>query len=457
MNEADADRSQSPGLSSASPHGALGALHTTLGAGLLLQGLAAVASFVVVPILVSALGSARFGVLTVIMSFGPWLIVIDTGLQASIRLLSGEFRGAAQGRAPAALLRRGKWFAACAMALNAGLVLVAAFALPLDQLLGIRGVVSTPELVTALMAFAVVIIISSPGAVILGALEGVGRTVVAASLAGAGPIVGLPLSALVVHFGGGLVELALVQGLAVAIPRYAALLYWRWRPSTIGGLSTKDAGLRPILVGQLTLLAVLSLAQTGLAPAIVSGILGADAAGSYGIGWRLVTGALVPLLVLTPFFTGALAAARGGGWNRSHDRALFRLLGQAGGAGALAGSALLLLGPIAVSLLGRGEVPVSNSILLAGAVFLLTTYVAAPLQAAFAGPKALRASVVVGVVVTVLAAGLSLWFTPRLGAAGPLWAASVAAVVTTLFWIVVWRLRPSLLGEAHVAAPGDPS
>ena len=132
----------------------------------------------------------------------------------------------------------------------------------------------------------------------------------------------------------------------------------------------------------------------------------------------------MPLLVLTPFFTGALAAARGEGWNRSHDRALIRLLGQAGGAGALAGLALVLLGPIAVALLGRGEVPVPNSVLIAGAVFLVTTYLAAPLQAAFAGPKALWASVGVGVVVTVLAAGLSLWFTPQLGAAGPLWAAS---------------------------------
>jgi len=436
------------GLANASPHGVLGAVHTTLGAGLLLQGLAALASFLVVPMLVSALGSGRFGVLSVIISFGPWLIVLDTGLQAAMRLLAGETRGASQGRAPAALMGRGYRISILAMALNAVLVAMALLLLPIQRIFGAEGVVTSGELSLAIAIFALAVISSSPGVVTLGALEGVGRTVVSASLGGLGPIAALPLTMLVIQWGGSFVELALVQGLAIAVPRFSALAYWRWRPSRTDA-SYATTKLRVSLAGQLALLAGLGTAQAGLAPVFVSSMVGAEAAASFGLTWRLITGALIPMVVLTPLFTASLAAARGAGWSRGNNRDLLRLLGQAAVVGALAGIALVALGPFVVQLLGRGQVLVSSSLWFAGATYLVTTYVAAPFQAAFVGPRALHASVAIGLVVTVASVGLSLVFTPQFGASGPLWAASIGSIVITVFWIVIWRFWPGLLAEAH--------
>lgn len=440
------------GLANDSPHGVLGAAHTTLAAGLVLQGLAALASFLVIPMLVSTLGSARFGVLSVIISLGPWLIVLDTGLQSAMRLLVGEVRTSSQGRAPVRLIRRGYLISLLAILLNAALATSALVLLPVQRLFGAEGIVPPSELLLAIGIFAAAVISSSPGAVILGALEGVGRTVVSASLGGLGPIAALPLTVMTIQWGGSFVGLALIQGLAFAIPRYAALAYWRWRPSRTDAVP--EASLRLSLTAQLALLAGLGAAQVGLAPVFVASMVGAEAAASFSLTWRLVLGAMIPMAVLTPLFTASLAAARGGGWNRRNNSDLLRLLCQAAAVGALAGVALVVLGPPVAQLLTRGQVVVSPSLWFAGGAYLLTTYVAAPLQAAFVGPRALRASVVIGAVVTFASVGLSFAFVPRLGAAGPLWAASLGSIVITVFWIAVWRFWPGLLTESHAGGMG---
>lgn len=438
-------------LAGNSPHGIMGALHTTLGAGTLMQGASALAGFAVVPVLVGALGSGQFGVLTVIVSFGLWLTVLDTGLQTAERLLVGEYRQRAGGRAPASLLARGRVVALGIVVLNALFVAVALAVLPLPELLGSEGLLPETVVLQAVAAFCLPVVVSSFGVVPLGALEGVGRTVVAAVISGLGPIAALPLTLAASRAGAGLVLLAFIQGVAIAVPRFCALVYWRWRPSLVRVADNPPAPFRVRLVAQLALLAGLALAQTGLAPVIVSSALGSDAAATYGIAIRLVIGALVPLTVLTPFIAAALAAARGSGWSRRRDVELVRLLTQAALVGLLAGLALVVFGPVAVSILGRGEVEVPAGVLIAGALYLVASYVATPMQAAFAGPRALRLSVLLGIGLTAVAIGLSLVLTPVFGAAGPLLAAAAAASLSVAFWAITWRARPSLLDDVHTS------
>lgn len=436
-------------ISGNSPHGVLGALHTTLGAGSLIQGLSALAGFAVLPLLVETLGSAEFGALMVIVSFGLWLTVLDTGLQAAERIVVGEYRGRAQGRAPAPVLRRGFRLALAVAAINGLCVLLVVTFLPLSALLGAEGVVPDSVAVEAVVAFSLPLVLSPWGVVPLGALEGVGRTVAAAVISGIGPLVALPLTFAAASLGAGLVVLAFIQGFAMAAPRLAALAYWRWKPSAVSLSEGDSVALRVSLVGQLALLAALALAQTGLAPVIVSSELGSDAAATYGIALRMVIGALVPLSVLTPFLTGAFAAARGSGWSARRTAEFLRMLGLAALAGFLAGAALILIGPFLATLLGRGEVEMPTSVLVAGAAYVAATYVATPLQTAFTGPRALRVSVSLGVVLTVVAVGLSLILTPVLGPAGPFVGAAAASIVAILTWAAAWRLRPTLLADSH--------
>ena len=443
-------RGSKRGFAQANPHGAFGALSTTLGAGAIVQGLAALAGFAVLPILIQDLGSAAFGVLVVIVSLGPWLTIVDGALYPSTRLVVGELRGAAGGGAPAPLLRSARRFAYRVMAANAIVVVLCLAVLPVETLFGAEGTVPFPELLAAVALFTLPVIATGPGGVYLGALEGVGRTVVAAVILGLGPILALPLSWAVASSGGGLVPLAFIQGLAIGIPRAFAWIYWFWRPSVAAPhLELDDAGIRPRLIAQMALLSALSLAQTGLAPVIVSSQVGADAAASFGMAWRFVNGALIPLMILTPLFAGSIAAARGAGWAGRSDGDLRRLIAQAAVVGGVAGLCLVVLGPPLTDLLGGGEVEAPLNLYLAGAAFLLGMYVSTPLALAFSSPRALRVSVALNCVLAVFNIALSFWLAPRIGPAGPLWASALSTWIAATFWVLMWVRRPALLTEVH--------
>ena len=445
------------GFAQATAHGALGALPTTLGAGAVVQGLAALAGFAVLPILIENLGSAAFGVLVVIVSLGPWLTIVDGALYPSTRLVVGELRGVAGGGAPAPLLRSARRFAFRIMAANAAIVVLCLVVLPLETLLGAEGTVPLPELLASVALFTLPVIATGPGGVYLGALEGVGRTVVSAVVLGIGPILALPLTWVVASSGGGLVPLALIQGLSIAIPRAIAWIYWFWRPSVAPPHpALDDAGIRPRLIAQMALLSALALAQTGLAPMIVSSQVGADAAASFGVAWRLVNGALIPLGILTPLFAGSIAAARGAGWASRSDKDLRRLIAQAALMGGAAGLCLVLLGPPLADLLGGGEVLAPLNLYVAGAAYLTGVYVSTPLALAFSSPRALRVSVALNCVLAAVNLALSFCLAPRIGPAGPLWASALSTWSAAAFWWLMWARRPGLLTEVHNITEAPP-
>jgi O-antigen/teichoic acid export membrane protein len=451
-------RSTRLGFSATEGVGRLGSLTATLGAGSAVQLLAAVAGFVAVPLQINALGPSTFGVLIVVASLAPWLTLIDGALYPSMRLLVGESRQRGDAfTAPHVLLRSASRLALKIAAGNLATLAVAVLVLPLVSIFGSRGVSDRGELAVAILAFALPVIASGPGVVYLGALEGVGRTVVATIFVGLGPLTALPLTALCVAAGAGLVPLCGVQGLAVALPRLCAWVYWHLRPS----LGEKDATdvpvLRMSLVWQMVLLSTANVIQAGLDPVIVSSQLGARDAGAFGLANRIVMGALIPLVVLMPLFAANLAAARGTGWSADRSRELRKLVLQAGAAGLLVGLCVVVLGPLLAGVLGSHKVAVPWALYAAGGSFVCATFLSMPLYLAFSGPSGLARSVRLNGVLVVVNVALSFWLVHAWGPSGPLWASAFAGFGAVLFWLLTWRRHPDWLGEVHARGPEQSS
>ncbi|RYU13351.1 hypothetical protein [Nocardioides iriomotensis] len=416
-----------------------------------MQVLGALAGFVTLPVLVHALGAPAFGVLVVVVSLAPWLTVIDGALYPATRLLVGESReGSDAYVAPRQLMRSALRLALRIACMNLATLVIAVVVLPLVALFGSQGVADRGELVAAILAFSLPIVASGPGGVYLGALEGVGRTVVAAIFAGLGPLAALPLTLIATFLNADLVVLCAIQGVAVALPRTCAWIYWHLRPSLdVSRGATSGGGLRLRLIGQMILLSTAVLIQTGLDPVIVSSFLGAEEAGVFGVANRIVNGALIPLVVLSPLFAANLAAARASGWSPDRSRDLRHLVLQAGGAGLLVGASVLSVGPVLAHILGAGQVGVPIDLYAAGAVFVFATFLSTPLYLAFSGPRGLRRSVRLNIVLVVLNVSISLVLVRITGASGPLWASAFAGLCGAGYWLLMWRRHPAWLGEVH--------
>lgn len=439
-----------PGFSRATGAGRLGSLSATLGAGSSIQVLGALAGFITLPILVATLGGSEFGVLVVVASLAPWLTLVDGALYPATRLLVGESRVGDRSGAPPGLMRSAFRLAIKIALTNLVTLLLGLVVLPLVALFGSSGIVSRSDLAIAVLVFALPIVASGPGGVYLAALEGVGRTVVAATFAGIGPLVALPLTLLVASAGGGLIPLCAVQGLAAALPRTAAWAYWQLRPSyDAAPAENARGGLRIGLVAQMLVLSAAVLIQTGLDPVIVSSYLGAAEAGVFGLANRIVSGALIPLVVLVPLFAANLAAARRMGWSASRSDELRRLVVQAGAAGALAGACVAFLGPLLARVLGAGEVAVPLGLYAAGGAFVFVTFLSSPLYLAFMGPQGLSRSVKLNLLLMVANVGISLVLVRVLGPAGPLWASAAAGLAASGYWLLMWHQHPEWLGEVH--------
>jgi O-antigen/teichoic acid export membrane protein len=444
------------GFGDAGQAGRLGGLLPTLSAGTLVQVASTLAALATIPVLVHALGASRFGVLIVVVSLAPWLTLIDGALYPTTRLLVGEARTDGVQLAPQTLLREAFRLAIRIAAANAATLGVAVIVLPLVALFGAEGVATRGELVMAILLFAAPIVASGPGGIYLGALEGVGRTVVAAILAGIGPLVALPLTLGVVALGGDLVPLCAAQGLAAAVPRIAAWAYWHHKPSQQDATTTTDRShaLRLRLVLQMATMTAAVLIQSGLDPVIVSSQLGADAAAAYGLAWRLVSGAMIPLTVVTPLFMANIAAARAGGWTAHSNHQLRRLVALYALAGVVVAAGIAAVGPPLANLLGGGKVAHPYGLYLAGAGLVLVTFASTPLYLAMSGPSALSWSVRLNVMLTVANVSASLVLVDVIGVSGPLWASAAAGLVGFAALIGAWVRHPEWLSEVH-AAPAN--
>lgn len=430
-------------------NGPLGSLSATLGSGTLIQILGAVAGFVVVPFLVGHLGPGTYGVLVVIVSLGPWLALVDSVLHPAVRLLVGESRFTGEALAPPTLVSRAFRVALKVAALNLGTLLLALVVLPLVSIFGASGVIGHGDLVAGILAFAVPVIVSSPGAVYVGALEGVGRTVAASVISGLGPLALLPLTLVAIRMGSDFWVICLVQGIAVSLPRYLAWIYWLKRPSLRQSEEGQSGRLRASLLLSMFLLSSSYLVQNGFDPVIVSSRLGAEAAGAFGIASRIVLGSIIPVMVLTPLFTANLAVARSRGWTPAASRELLRLQAQAVAIGGLVGLTVVVLGPVVAGVLGAGEIGAPLSLYLAAGLYAFSAYASAPLMVAFSGPSGLKRSAKVSLWSAVANLSLSLWWVGPLGPSGPLWASAAVTLTVTLHWLLMWRIRPAWLSEIH--------
>lgn len=451
-------RPMNKGFGHSGAAGKLGGLLPTLSAGSVVQLASAAAALATIPVLVHELGAAGFGVLIVVVSLAPWLTLVDGALYPTTRLLVGEARDEGRYLAPPHLLRAAFRMSVKIAAANLVTLITALVVLPLVALFGSRGVAGRGELVMAVLLFALPLVLSGPGGIYLGALEGVGRTVVAALFAGTGPLVALPLTLAVAGLDGGLVPLCAAQGIAAATPRFIAWAYWRHKPSLHEGEAgpRSGGGLRLTLVLQMAVLTAAVLIQTGLDPIIVASQLGAAEAGAYGLAWRLVTGAMIPITVVTPLFMANIAGARAQGWSHQSDAQLRRLVALAAVAGLAVAGAVTALGPSLASWLGGGEVNSPRVLYLAGACLILVTFAATPLYLAFSGPRALAWSVRLNLWLTIGNVSTSLALVQAVGVSGPLWASVAAGVVGFVALIHAWQRHPEWLSEVHGGSSAPP-
>ena len=427
-------------------------LFSTLLTGVVVQGLGALAGILVLPLLTDELGSAEFGVLIVVVSFAPWLALLYSALSPVVRILVGESRGReVAAEAPPDILRSGvRWsilIVVVTLVVWVGLVYV----LPLEQLLGASGTgLTRTDLIYSVLAFSIPVILGGLGSAYTGALDGVGRNAAAVALESLGPIVALPLTLFAISQEANLIVLCGVQGLSWAIGRLAPLVWWLFRPSLAKNQpKSAPARIRFRLVMQMAWIVAASTAQTGFDPIIVSSQIGADPAASFGIANRLVQGAMIPLVILAPYFMSSMAAARGAGWSRSNSNNLRTLLAQAAGLGVLAGVALVLLGPWFGSFLGSGNVPAPQSLYLAAGAVVVASFTIAPLQWVLVGPAALRVSVPTQSVMMISNVGLSLWLANLWGPAGPFWATAMVYSIGSIALLLAIRARPTLLRHRH--------
>lgn len=431
--------------------GRFGGLSATAGAGAIVQVASTAAALVTVAVLVRYLGAAQFGILVVVVALTPWLLLADGALYPTTRLLAGESRSRTTFVIPRSLVVTASRLAALLALVVVTAVGLAVCLLPLAWLFGGSVTVTEGEIRAAVLVFAVPVVLSGPGGVSFGALEAVGRTVVSSLLWGCGPLLALPLTFVVVLLDGGLVGACAAQGLGVAAPRLTAWLYWYWRPSVHDDdrhASAAIRAIRPVALQMLVISATI-LVATGVDPMIVSARLGAEAAAEFGFVARIAGGALIPLTVITPLLASNISSARAAGWGPGRDRDLRRLCTQMTLVGAVLAGSLLLVGPPLVHVLAGEHVTPPFSLYAGAAAVVWTTVLATPLMLAFSGPRGLRRSTTLSIVLALVNVTATWFLVASVGVSGPLWATSAAALLTWAHWQIMWRVRPDWLQEVH--------
>lgn len=431
--------------------GRFGGLSATAGAGAIVQVASTVASLVTIAVLVRHLGAEQFGILVVVVALAPWLLLADGALYPTTRLLAAESRSPTTFLIPRSLVVTASRLAAVLALVVVMTVVLAACLLPLTRLFEGSVTATEDELRSAILVFAVPVVLSGPGGVRLGALEAVGRTVVSSLLWGYGPLLALPLTLVAVLLDGGLVGACAAQGVGVAAPRFTAWLYWSWRPTVQDDERQPVAVLRAIrpVALQMLVISTTILVATGVDPVIVSALLGPEEAAEFGFVARLAGGALIPLTVVIPLLSGNIASARAAGWGPARDRDLRRLGIQAALTGAVLAGSLLLAGPPLVRLLAGEAVKPPLTLYMAAAAYVWATVLATPLTLAFSGPRGLRRSTTLSIMLALVNVAASCFLVATIGVSGPLWATAGASLLTWVHWLVMWRVRPEWLEEAH--------
>jgi O-antigen/teichoic acid export membrane protein len=184
---------------------------------------------------------------------------------------------------------------------------------------------------------------------------------------------------------------------------------------------------------QFTGIALLAAIAFQLDTLIVSSVLGSKAAATYSVTVRVFGLVSTTINVAVIQLWSAFADATKHGdidWAR---RTLVRSTTFCAGGAAVLSTVLFLVGKPVVRLwLGDDLVP-STALLAAAAVWTVVSAASAPLAFFLNGNEKFRAQLVAGVPMAICNIGVSLWLVQSIGTSGVLWASSIAAVVFVWF------------------------
>jgi O-antigen/teichoic acid export membrane protein len=178
---------------------------------------------------------------------------------------------------------------------------------------------------------------------------------------------------------------------------------------------------------------------------IIARVLGAEAVAAYSVYERVFgVGSNLMLVMLLPIWPAYAEA-----WARKDTawvkKTLKRSLALSVGISTAFGVAIVLLGPLIVSLWTRKDVPVQPIVLHSLAIWCVVLCTQNALAMLLNGLHVIRVQVISSIVVACLAIPLKFLLVHKLGPAGAVLASSIAVTSLSLipFSIVVWKLTRS--------------
>jgi O-antigen/teichoic acid export membrane protein len=293
------------------------------------RGVAAIVSFVSVPLTVRYLGAERYGAWIIISTAIAWVALADLGLSNSLTNAVSE--GFAQGRKDLAQ----SYVAAAFWSLAgiAALLSIAFFCIwphvPWDRVFNVRSLQAREEVGPAVAVAFAIFVLNLPFSItgkIYGAYQEVAK---GNAWAAAGNLLGLAALVAVTRFNGGLVSLVIAVSGAVFLVNVinAVWLFSRAKPWLIPRLSRISySAIQKLtsLGGMFFVIQVAGLVLFQTDNLIIAHYLGAAAVTPYSVTWRLFTYAALFQMLAGPSYWPAYAEAFSRGdvaWVRRRFRA----------------------------------------------------------------------------------------------------------------------------------------
>lgn len=412
-----------------------------------------IAAFVSVPILLHHLGTQRFGVWATITSLTLLLTFADFGLSNGVVNAIAD----ADAKQDRSRMRRDVSSVVLVLVL-VGLSIIPLFFLleqivDVGSLIGGQGAVPPHETRSALLAFCACLAVGLPLGTVVRIQMGFQETAAAYSWLALGSVLGLLGILLVVALDGALytVVLATAGGPVVAAAANAAVMFGRsrrWlRPRWCDASWGASAAL--MRAGGLWLAIQSATAVSYQSDALViSHVLGADAVTHYTVPMRLFMFmpalASFALLPLWPAIRSALARGEVQ-WVR---RATYRMTLIAAAAVVVPTLLLLLAAPYIIDVWTGGKVQVSTALLIALALWAITTCLVTPMAFLLAGLDVLRFQAATYACMAVVNLALSISLAHAIGIQGVVFATAIANV-TCIIIPSLWCI-PRVFARLHL-------
>lgn len=414
------------------------------GAAVIARLVSLIAGVATVPILLNHLGEQRFGVWATIMSLTLLLAFTDLGLSVGLVNAVADADAAGDRRR-----MQGDVSSVVALLVTLGLAIFGLFLVlelfvDVGALLGDRGEISPGEVNLALLAFVGCLAVGLPLGVVMRIQMGFQETAAAYSWIAVGSVLGVvgilvavaldgSLAAVVLATAGGPVLAAALNGVFV-FGRSRRWLRPRWRYVSWGSARTLMRAGGMWLTIQTA--ATVSYQSDAL---VISHVLGPDAVTAYTIPMRLFL--FMPALMsfaLLPMWP-AIRAALARGDVRWVRRIFLRLTVGASAAIVISTLILLVSAPALIDLWTGGKLESSRALLIALALWAITSSLVIPIAFLLAGFNALRFQMFTNGAMAVLNLGLSIPLAHLVGIEGVAVAtvvANVACIIGPSLWYI---------------------